>query len=69
MSASRKGGGGFNPPEPRLTMEEFQSMATFFKQLLAENPLIKISIIVAGIGGGLEAIHILWLCWRFVFRI
>jgi hypothetical protein len=52
----------------RLTTQEFQELGTFFKQLLAENPFLKASIIAAGIGGALEGLHILWLALRFVAR-
>jgi len=45
---------------------EVQSQAIFWKNLLAENPLIKAAIITAGIGGLFEALHILWLAVRFV---
>jgi hypothetical protein len=47
-----------NPSRPtKLTIEEFQDL----KNLFADNPGIKWSIIAAGIGGALEGIHILWL--------
>jgi len=52
----------------RMTAQEFQELGTFFKQLIAENPLIKASVIAAGIGGALEGLHILWLALRFVAR-
>ena len=51
-----------------MTAQEFQELGTFFKQLIAENPLIKASVIAAGIGGALEGLHILWLALRFVAR-
>jgi hypothetical protein len=49
---------GASPSRPtKLTIEEFHDL----KDLFSENPLIKWSIIAAGLGGALEAIHILWL--------
>lgn len=70
MSSSRKVGPGFNPTpaRSRLTIQEFQDVANFFKDFLGDNPVIKWSIIAAGIGGIFEALHILWLFYRFVFR-
>lgn len=71
MSGSIKAssdGPGFNPPA-RMTIEEFKGIATFFKQFLADNPVIRVSIIAAGIGGALDAFHILWLFIKFVFRV
>ena len=67
MSGSAKAGPGFNPPA-RMTIDEFKGIATFFKQLLSDNPAIRISIIAAGIGGTLDGLHVLWLILRFVFR-
>lgn len=63
---SAKKGGGYNPA--RLTVEEFQNLGFFFKQLLADNPLIKWAIIAGGIGGALDALHILWLAGKFLLR-
>jgi hypothetical protein len=40
----------------------------FFKDLLAENPLVWYSIYAAGIGGALEGFHIVWLILRYVLR-
>ena len=60
MSSSSAGrGGGFSPP--RMTTTQFQDLANFFKDYLADKPLIKWSIVAAGIGGALEAAHIIWL--------
>ncbi len=53
---------------PSFTFSEFQQMAEFFKNFLAENPLVRYSIYAAGIGGALEGLHILWLILRYVFR-
>jgi hypothetical protein len=47
-----------NPSRPtKLTIEDIQNL----KDLFADNPGIKWSIIAAGIGGALEGFHILWL--------
>jgi hypothetical protein len=43
-------------------------MAEFFKNLLAENPVVRASIIAAGIGGALEALHIIWLAIRYLAK-
>jgi hypothetical protein len=59
MSPDGPKGGGFNPP--RMTPQQFQKLATFFKDYLADNPVIKWSIIAAGIGGVFETAHTLWL--------
>jgi hypothetical protein len=57
--------GGFNPSgPPRLTVEEYQSIALFFKQFL-EGTSLKWWIIAAGVGGALEALHIVWLAIRY----
>ena len=69
MSASNKAG-GYNPARSaRYTPEDFQKLALVFKSLLAEEPAIKWSIIAAGIGGALEAFHIVWLAIRFLLRV
>ncbi len=52
----------------RLSVEDVQILGTFFKQLLAENPVVKISIIAAGIGGALEGLRIVWLAIRYLAR-
>jgi len=66
-----------NPPgqEPstpftpvRMSVEEFQGIALFFKQFLAENPVLKASIIAAGVGGVFETLHCIWLALRYIFR-
>jgi hypothetical protein len=68
MSANKKPGGAFNPSSPaRLTPEEFQSIALFFKQFL-ESTTLKWWIIAAGVGGALEGAHILWLGVRYYFK-
>jgi hypothetical protein len=52
----------------RMTVNEFQDIALFFKRFLAENPLLKALIIAAGVGGVFETLHCLWLALRYVFR-
>ena len=59
MSASGGKGSGYNPP--RMTLDQFREFANFFRDFLSETPVIKWSIIVAGIGGAVETLHILWL--------
>lgn len=66
MSPNGARGGGFNPP--RMTPQQFQELATFFKDYLADNPVVKWSIIAAGVGAVVEALHVLWLFLRYVFR-
>ena len=52
-----------NAPRPtKLTIEDIQNL----KGLFADNPLIKWSIIAAGVAGTLESIHILWLFVQWV---
>jgi hypothetical protein len=59
---SRNDAAGFGPARPaKMTAEEFQSLGHFFKEIFAENPLIKIAIYAAGLGGALDSFHILWL--------
>ena len=50
---------GYNPP--KMTLDQFREYAAFFKELVAENPLVKWSIVLAGIGGVFETLHDLWL--------
>jgi len=53
-------------PAPRMTLDQFREYADFFKELLADNPVIKWSIILAGIGGFLDGVHVLYLFWQHV---
>jgi len=55
--------GGFNPS--RLTFDEVKQYADLFKDLLKDNPVVKWSIILAGIGGLFDILHTLWLAIRF----
>jgi hypothetical protein len=58
---------GYNPARERQNaFKEFQKIGMFFKELLADNPLVKWSIVAAGIGGALEGFHILWLAYLWV---
>jgi hypothetical protein len=59
MSPNGSKGGGFSPV--RMTTTQFQDLANFFKDYLADKPVIKWSIILAGVGGVSEAAHTLWL--------
>ncbi len=43
-------------------------MAEFFKEFLAENRLVRVSIIAAGIGGALEGLRIVWLAIRYLAK-
>ncbi len=52
----------------RMSVAEFQDIAMFFKRFLQENPLLKASIIAAGVGGAFETLHVLWLALRYIFR-
>lgn len=56
---------GFAPPpleaETRFTFADIQKFRNFFKELLAESPAVKWSIIAAGIASVLEIFHIIWL--------
>jgi hypothetical protein len=67
MSASGGGrpSGGFNPP--KLTIGQFKEIANFFKDLLSENPVVKWSIVLAGIGGAFEAVHDSWLFFVWLY--
>jgi len=67
MSHNDKVGGSFSP-SAKLTIDQWQQMALFFRDFLADKPVIKWSIIAAGVGGLAEALHTLWLAARFIFR-
>ncbi len=67
MSANKEG--GYYPARPaRLTTDEVERLANVFKDLLAEHPLIKASIIAAGIGGACEIGHTIWLAIRYLAK-
>jgi hypothetical protein len=68
MSApNNQAGGSFSPPA-KLTVDQYKELALFFRDFLADKPVITSSIILAGIGGLLEALHVVWLVLRYVFR-
>jgi hypothetical protein len=53
---------GYNPSRERKNaFKEFQAMGLFFKDFLAENQLVKWSIVAAGVGAVFETGHIIWL--------
>jgi energy-coupling factor transporter transmembrane protein EcfT len=52
----------------RLTTTEFEQLAKVIKDLLAEHPILKVSVVVAGVGGACEILHTFWLAIRFVAR-
>jgi hypothetical protein len=69
LSANKEGEGGYHPARPaRLTTDEFERLANVFKDLLAEQPVVKAAIIFAGIGGVIELIHTLWLAIRYLAK-
>jgi hypothetical protein len=56
--------GRYSPAKPsKFTLADLQG----FKELIEASPL-KWWVIAAGIGGGLEGLHILWLAARFLYR-
>jgi hypothetical protein len=59
--------GGFSPPA-KLTVDQYKELALFFRDFLADKPVIKWSIILAGFGGLLDGLHVAWLALRYVFR-
>ena len=67
MSPSDQAGGSFSP-SAKLTFTQYKEIALFFRDFLADKPLIKWSIISAGFGGLLEGLHIVWLALRYTFR-
>lgn len=67
MSPNGQPGGSFSPPT-KFTFNQYKEMALFFRDFLSDKPLIKWSIILAGIGGLLDGLHIIWLGLRYVFR-
>lgn len=70
MSPKAKSRGGYNPaPEPsRMTPQEYQELAKSFKDLFADQPLIKWSIVAAGAGGVLDGLHVLWIFVKEIAR-
>ena len=48
---------GFHPARPtKLSVEDLQAL----KKLFAEHPLIRWAIYLAGFGGLMEGLHVLW---------
>lgn len=45
----------------RMNIDELERLTRLFKDIFAEQPLIKWSIYLAGFGGLLEGLHIIWL--------
>jgi hypothetical protein len=64
MSANRRGGG----VNPSYTIPQFQKLLEFAKELLAESPLVKTAIIMAGVGGLVELLHTVWLAIRYLAK-
>jgi hypothetical protein len=67
MSPNGQAGGSFSPPA-KLTFTQYKEMALFFRDFLADKPLIKWSIILAGVGGLLDGMHVIWSAIRYIFR-
>jgi hypothetical protein len=51
---------------PSYTFSQWQKIMEFARELLAEDPLVRYSIIAAGIGGLVELIHTIWLAIRYL---
>ena len=64
MSANRRGGG----VNPSYTIPQFQKLMEFTKELLAESPFVKASIILAEVCGLVELLHTVWLAIRYLAR-
>lgn len=67
---SSEQGAGFSPSAKpgKLTIAEFQQIAGFVKDLLADQPLIKYSIYAAGAAGLLDSIHLIWEFYLFFIK-
>lgn len=50
-----------------MTVEEFQQLGHFFKELIDSSALMW-WIIAAGVGAVIEALHVLWLAARFLLK-
>ena len=54
---------GFHPARPtKLTVEDLQAL----KDLFAEHPRIKWAIYLAGFGGLMDGLHVLWKLIEFL---
>jgi hypothetical protein len=62
MSANKIVGRGVTPS---YSFSQWRKMMEFTKELLAESPILKYSIIAAGVGGVFEAGHTIWLAIRY----
>lgn len=70
LSDRKHVGGGYLPAPlkpAQLTIPEIQSLGSFFKELIDSSDLKK-WVVVAGVGAGLEILHILWLAARFLLK-
>lgn len=65
MSDEKKVGRG---PAPSYSFSQFKKMMEFARELLSDSPLVKYSILAAGVGGALEGLRILWLAARYLLR-
>lgn len=65
MSANKIAGRGVTPS---YTFSQWQKIMEFARELLAESPVVKYSIIAAGVGGALEGLRILWLALRYLAK-
>jgi hypothetical protein len=52
----------------RLTTTEIERLARLFKDMLAEHPVVRASIITAGIASICDILYKLWLVLRYVAR-
>jgi hypothetical protein len=65
---SEEQGHSYSPRPTKFTFEDVQQFGDFFKKLLDDSHIRK-WIILAGIGGALEAAHIIWLAaWWIILH-
>jgi len=63
------GGRGFTPSRPeKFSIDAIRQFVALFKELLNEHPVIRWSIIAAGVAGVFDVLHTVWLALRFIFR-
>jgi hypothetical protein len=48
---------------PRMTIRQFRELRGVF----ADKPVITAMVVLGGVGGALEALHILWLAFLWVY--
>ena len=65
MSANKVAGRG---PTPSYTFSQWQKIMEFARELLAESPVLKYSIIAAGVAGVCEIGHTIWLAIRYLAK-